>query len=76
VDKPIVVKIKTLSETRDVKLKGRTVLGFNAIFTSNVFIPKYIGLGKSASLGFGVVTQPKNRTDQQKVKNTVINNEL
>lgn len=65
VDKPIVVKIKKLSETKDVKLKGRTVLGFNALFTSNVFIPKYIGLGKSASLGFGMVTQPQNGPERQ-----------
>jgi hypothetical protein len=76
VDKPIVVKIKTLSETRDVKLKGRTVLGFNALFSSNVFIPRYIGLGKSASLGFGMVTQPKQRPEQQEERSTLINNEL
>lgn len=73
VDKPIIVKIKTLSETRDVKLKGRTVLGFNVMFASNVFIPKYIGLGKSVSLGFGIVTKPKPEPEQKEGRKAVFN---
>lgn len=73
VDKSIIVKIKTLSETRDVKLKGRTVLGFNVMFASNVFIPKYIGLGKSVSLGFGIVTKPKPEPEQKEGRKAVFN---
>lgn len=73
VDKPIIVKIKTLSETREVKLKGRTVLGFNVMFASNVFIPKYIGLGKSVSLGFGIVTKPKPEPEQKEGRKAVFN---
>lgn len=73
VDKPIIVKIKTLSETREVKLKGRTVLGFNVMFASNVFIPKYIGLGKSVSLGFGIVTKPKPESEQKEGRKAVFN---
>ena len=73
VDKTIIVMIKTLSETRDVKLKGRTVLGFNVMFASNVFIPKYIGLGKSVSLGFGIVTKPKPEPEQKEGRKAVFN---
>lgn len=61
VDKPIIVKIKAMDETRGVKIKGQSILGFNVTFSSNVFLPKFIGLGKSASLGYGMVNQPRKR---------------
>ena len=63
VDKPIIVKIIELNETNGVKLKGQSVLGFNVTFRCNVFIPKFIGLGKSVSLGYGMVTQPRKRLE-------------
>jgi len=61
VDKPIVVKIINMNETRGVKIKGQSILGFNVTFCTNVFIPKFIGLGKSVSLGYGVVSQPRKK---------------
>jgi len=64
VDKPIIVKIKALNEIREVKIKTQKLMGFNVSFSSNVFIPKYIGLGKSASLGYGMVTKPKTSEEQ------------
>lgn len=76
VDKPITVKIKTLSEIRDLSLKRRTVLGFKVLFTANVFIPNYIGLGKSVSLGFGIVTRNENIADQHVEPHAVVNYEL
>jgi hypothetical protein len=59
VDKQIEAHIKELKEPRWVSLKGKKVLGFNLDFTSNVFLPNYIGLGKSVSLGYGTVVQRK-----------------
>ena len=61
IEKPVEVKIKQLSEPRWVSLKGKKVLGFNAIFSSNVFLPRNMGLGKSVSVGFGVVYPIKNQ---------------
>nr|NQU89438.1 hypothetical protein [Bacteroidota bacterium] len=55
VDKPVEISIKDLRKARPVTLKGNKVMGFNADFSSNVFLPNYIGLGKSVSMGFGVV---------------------
>jgi len=59
VDKQIIVNIKELKEPRWVSLKGKKVLGFNADFSCNVFLPNFIGLGKSVSLGYGTVVQRK-----------------
>jgi len=55
IDKPIELSITELYDTKPVKLKGQTVLGFNLNFSTNVFLPNYIGLGKSVSLGYGVI---------------------
>jgi hypothetical protein len=59
VDKQIDVIIKELLHVGPVKLKGQNVLGFDVAFRTNVFLPNHIGLGKSASTGFGVVHTEK-----------------
>ncbi len=61
IEKPVEVRIKQLSEPRWVSLKGKKVLGFNAVFSSNVFLPRNMGLGKSVSVGFGLVYPIKNQ---------------
>jgi len=61
VDKTIEVRIKNMNPTRIVPLKGKSILGFNMEFSSNVFLPNFIGLGKSVSLGFGVVKSLKEK---------------
>ncbi len=57
VDKEIKLKIKDLIRLRSAKIKGRNMTGFDAEFSTNVFIPNYLGLGKSVSLGYGIVRQ-------------------
>lgn len=63
IEKEIKVSITTPVTIRAVSLKGKKVLGFNTAFKTNVFLPNYIGLGKSVSLGFGMVRQV-NRKDE------------
>lgn len=73
IDKPIEVKIKQIINTRSVSLKGKRMIGFNLEFSTNVFLPNHIGLGKSVSLGYGSVSQWRNeRIDIQ--KQTAYNN--
>ncbi|HPE34643.1 MAG TPA: CRISPR-associated endonuclease Cas6 [Bacteroidales bacterium] len=55
VDKPIQLTIKQINNSRLVKIKDNMVNAFTIDFTANVFLPDYIGLGKSVSLGYGVV---------------------
>lgn len=55
VDKPIVVRIPEIMRQSVVKVKCIKLLAFDVKFQSNVFLPRYIGLGKSSSLGYGVV---------------------
>ncbi len=61
VTQPIIIRIKNIEEPKPLKLKQSTLLGFNVEFSSNVIIPNYIGLGKGASKGFGVVNNCNNR---------------
>lgn len=57
VDKPIELKLSKLEDPKFIKVKQTRFATFNAEFLCNVFIPNYIGLGKSVSKGFGVVRQ-------------------
>ncbi|MCX7986289.1 MAG: CRISPR-associated endonuclease Cas6 [Bacteroidales bacterium] len=57
VEKPIELKITSSPVSHPVSLKGQKVLGFNLTFKTNVFLPNYIGLGKSVSIGYGMVKQ-------------------
>jgi hypothetical protein len=59
VDKPIKLNITKLIDTRPVNLKKQKMMGFNLDFKCNVFLPNYIGLGKSISLGYGNVREIK-----------------
>jgi len=57
VEKEIKLSITSPVEIKKVTLKGQKMMGFNMNFKTNVFLPNYIGLGKSVSLGFGMIKQ-------------------
>lgn len=60
VDKQINIQIHKIRNVSTVNLKGNNLLGFNLDFSSNVFLPNYIGLGKGVSHGYGIITMKKN----------------
>lgn len=59
IEKPIKVEIQDLKGQKMVKYKGTPLMAFDVDFSCNVSLPNYLGLGKSASHGFGVVRQIK-----------------
>ena len=61
IEKEVLVKITDLERIGLVNLKSQKVMAFTLSFQSNVFLPDYTGLGKSVSIGFGMVQQYKNR---------------
>ena len=42
---------------KKTKFKDKTMIAFAGNFTTNAFLPDYIGLGKAVSRGFGVITK-------------------
>lgn len=56
-DKEVVVKIGNMSEPYMVRNKETKLMAFDIEFASNVSLPNYIGLGKNASIGYGVVEE-------------------
>lgn len=56
VEAPITVNISEIERSYTEKYKGVVFKAFDLVFTCNVKLPQYIGLGKSASHGFGIVT--------------------
>jgi hypothetical protein len=59
VDKQIEVKIREFKEPRTVKLKANDMIGFNVNFSTNIFLPNFIGLGKGVSKGYGIIRQQR-----------------
>lgn len=57
IEKDTTVKILDIKHSNTLSLKRKKVLGFDLTFRSNVFLPNFIGLGKSVSIGFGTVKQ-------------------
>ncbi|MBQ9822004.1 MAG: hypothetical protein IJM58_07755 [Muribaculaceae bacterium] len=58
-DREVVVSLTALDPPRVVPVKGTPVMSFNAQMRCNVNIPQYLGLGKHASLGHGMVLSPE-----------------
>lgn len=48
--------ITEISGSYKTKIKGVSMLCFDLLFNSNVSLPDYIGIGKHASINYGVVT--------------------
>jgi hypothetical protein len=59
VDSEIKLRIHDIVRTNIISIKGIKRESYTLNFTSNCFLPNYIGLGKNASLGFGVVWENK-----------------
>lgn len=53
----LLVRITQISDPYIIYNKGIGLMAFNADFTSNLSIPHYLGVGKNASIGCGIVHQ-------------------
>lgn len=61
IDKEVKVQIHRLSPVQLVHFKQQTMSAFQAHFSTNIWLPAYIGLGKGAALGYGMVVSGKDR---------------
>ncbi len=61
VDKEIKLRINEIVRTTTLSIKGIKREAFTLRFGTNVFLPNHIGLGRNASLGFGVVWERKGK---------------
>ena len=62
VEKEIQCKLTSLHDPFLVKNKGIKLMAFDIEFVTNMSLPDYIGIGKNASIGYGVVTHVRNET--------------
>ena len=61
VEERLKVKIKQIRGQRWIYFKDQKVLTFNLDFSVNLSLPDYIGLGKGASVGFGLLKSKRQR---------------
>lgn len=64
VSERIDLKITNCGAPRTYIYKGVKMLGFDLEFKTNISLPDYIGLGKGASLGFGMIKKMKKQVKQ------------
>ena len=55
VEDEIITNILKINNIKPLTFKGRKMMAVSLVFTANVSLPDFIGLGKGASVGFGVV---------------------
>lgn len=55
-DKRITCRIQEITHMYTISNKGVNLLAFDLIFTANLSLPPYIGLGKNASINCGILT--------------------
>lgn len=59
IESQIICEILQISEPFIVKNKGVKLMSFDIEFKTNLSIPNFIGIGKNASLGYGIITKIK-----------------
>lgn len=63
-DKEIDCKITDIETTNLLKYKNIKMMAFDMVFKTNVSLPDYIGLGKGASTGFGIVVRKREKNEE------------
>lgn len=63
IDKPIDVRILNIDKQYTIRYKGVPLLSFNVSFKCNVFLPNYLGLGKSVSHGYGIISATRKKPE-------------
>lgn len=61
IEKEIKCCITQLDEPEVTRFKGVPIMSFGGTFKTNLSLPDYIGLGKGASIGHGVVVRKENK---------------
>ena len=56
-DKQIDLHITNITGQRLTRYKGVKLMAFDVEFKANLALPQYIGIGKSASVGYGILTK-------------------
>lgn len=56
-DKQLIVNITHIIKEKTIRYKKVRFTGYDLEFKANIQLPNYIGIGKSASSGFGILTR-------------------
>lgn len=59
VSEELKAEITNLSDPFIVKNKGVKIMAFDIEFVSNLSLPNFVGIGKNASIGYGIVTRKR-----------------
>jgi hypothetical protein len=63
-EQELMVRFAKLSDSYLLYNKGIGMTAFDADFVCNLTIPNYVGIGKNASIGFGVVCQERKKSEK------------
>ncbi len=57
IENQLICNITSLSEPTLIKNKGVKLMAFDIEFKTNLSLPEFIGVGKNASIGYGILTE-------------------
>lgn len=64
IDKEIICKLLSINKSYLIKNKGVNLMAFDIEFQTNLSLPNYIGIGKNASIGCGVLSAIYNKNEK------------
>ncbi len=70
IESELVLRITQLSKPYCLHNKGIGLMAFNADFTCNLSIPNHVGIGKNASIGYGIIYKQKKRDKDKQISTT------
>jgi hypothetical protein len=77
VENPIIANVQHLLRERKITYKNTPLIAFDVTFSTNVFLPDYIGLGKSSAMGYGVVRRNSSLNPSERgISNTLKNEKI
>lgn len=53
----LIVNVQEITNKKIIKYKGIKLMAFDVVFKTNIGLPYNIGIGKSASVGYGVIAK-------------------
>ncbi|HLS71795.1 MAG TPA: CRISPR-associated endonuclease Cas6 [Chitinophagaceae bacterium] len=60
IDKEVKLRILNIIKVKSLRYKNTQLMAFDVDFSTNAFLPNFIGLGKGVSHGYGVINHKKN----------------
>jgi len=68
IDREVKVKLNHVGPSQLTRFKEQSMTAFHVHFSTNIWLPPYLGLGKGSALGYGMVSPDRQLVNQPQIK--------